>query len=59
MPFCITLRVLALTATTLGSLSTMPWPRMQTSVLQVPRSMPRSTLNMPSIFSKNTRMTPW
>ena len=43
------------TATTLGSLSTMPSPLMQTSVLQVPRSMPISTLNMLKSESKITR----
>ena len=42
------------TATTEGSLRTTPSPLTQTSVLQVPRSMPMSTLNMPSSESKIT-----
>ena len=41
-------------ATTLGSLRTIPSPLMQTGVLHVPRSMPMSTLNMPSSLSKIT-----
>ena len=54
LPFCRTRLVPFLTATTVGSLSTMPSPLTQTSVLHVPRSMPMSMLNMPRSESKIT-----
>ena len=47
LPFLSTRLVPFLTATTDGSFRTMPWPRTQTRVLQVPRSMPMSILNRP------------
>src|SRR5947209_18635245 len=53
-PFCNTRLVPFLTATTLGSLSTIPSPLTHTRVLQVPRSMPMSMLNMPRNRSKIT-----
>ena len=59
MPSFMTLPVLVLTATTLGSLRTMPFARVQTSVLAVPRSMPRSVENWPRKRSKITRSAPW
>src|SRR5687767_5626902 len=43
-----------LTATTEGSLSTIPSPRTQTKVLQVPKSIPMSTLNQPRRRSMTT-----
>ena len=45
LPFCSTRLVPFLTATTLGSLRTMPSPLTHTRVLHVPRSMPMSMLN--------------
>jgi hypothetical protein len=58
LPFCRTRLVPFLTATTLGSLRTMPSPLTQTSVLQVPRSMPMSMLNIPSSESKDHHRDP-
>src|SRR3989454_10905902 len=54
LPFWRTRLVPFFTATTLGSFSTMPSPLTHTSVLQVPRSMPMSMLNIPSKPSKIT-----
>src|SRR5688500_2078185 len=58
LPSCRTLPLRLLTPTTVGSLSTIPSPLMQTSVLHVHRSMPMSMLNMPSSESKITRSSP-
>src|SRR5689334_10611178 len=58
LPSCKTRLVPFLTATTLGSFSTMPSPLTHTSVLHVPRSMPMSILNIPNSESKITLDTP-
>src|SRR5262245_30713690 len=53
-----TLFVPFLTATTLGSLRTMPFPCTHTSVLAVPRSIPMSIENLPRIHSRRLAMDP-